>query len=379
MEQAKAIREVQERARKERAERRDQEERARAALEWERDREAREKRLEEEHRQRWANIVKAVKDCDQTTAMELLSELRKPKKLLRAPVERGGSTLLQMATVRFLDKVVDEILKLDKKNIAYANEEGQTALHSAAAVDSSGRILGMLIGSCEPKELSRRDLHGRTPLQVARLWALPEAAQALLASKPAQDQRLPVDDSSSNPSERPLEVTEVGIGHLAALAAVRQGRYQDALQLILETRWIFVNTKDENKRSLLHNAAAWGRPELCYALLDREDFDCAEDADKDEATALHIAAAGEQAECCRAIVLGGEGRFDAVNSLDLRRRTALHLAALRGSRECYEAILLHPDCDTYLSDWYGKTAQEYALERGIDVELPPTATNDIDL
>mmetsp|Transcript_110198 Transcript_110198/g.355373 ORF Transcript_110198/g.355373 Transcript_110198/m.355373 type:complete len:114 (+) Transcript_110198:769-1110(+) len=61
-----------------------------------------------------------------------------------------------------------------------------------------------------------------------------------------------------------------------------------------------------------------------------------------------------------------------------RRRTALHLAALRGNLECYEAILLHPDCHSGLPDYDGKTAPEYALERGIEADLPQTA-EDIDL
>mmetsp|Transcript_12615 Transcript_12615/g.19127 ORF Transcript_12615/g.19127 Transcript_12615/m.19127 type:complete len:166 (-) Transcript_12615:2-499(-) len=156
---------------------------------------------------------------------------------------------------------------------------------------------------------------------------------------------------------------------MAILEALKSRRFKDALALVKEMTWVFVNIKDERDWTMLHHAAALDRPEICRALMERPDFTEDAGVDKESATALHIAAAGEKAKCCKEIVTGGGSRFSGVNVLDQRRRTALHLAALRGSQECYDAICLHPDCHMGLPDLTGKTAPELAVERGVEVEL----------
>jgi len=381
MEHARAVRAVQERARKEREERRAKEALAEAALQWERDREARERREEEERLQAWAEAAKAVEDCSDDRAVQSLGAVRRAVELLPGPVGPGGATLLHRAVSRGLRGVIEAVLKLDASAVAHRDADGQTALHRAAAVDSSGALVALLAAHASAAELERRDGHGRTPLQLAREWALPEAAAAIVRAKAAA--AAPAEAAAEAKARRGARAAGgpkfPGVGHMAAHDAIRERRFEDALGLIRETTWVFVNVKDAGKRSLLHSAAAWGRADLCEALLEREDFDTAEDVDKDVATALHLAAAGEKADCCRAIVSAGGGRFAAVNALDLRRRTALHLAAMRGDEASYRAIEGHPDCDPCLPDFDGKTAPEYASERGIEVDLPRTATDAVDL
>jgi len=387
-EQSRAVRAMLARSKQEREERREREAIIEAQLAWERDREAREARELEQRQQTWAETVQLVADRDEDKALNKLREINKDiPALLASPVAPGGATLLHLAVSRALERIIEAILNLDATAVGHTDSDGQTVLHRAAAVDSSGELVAMLVERCRLADLERRDGHGRTPLEVAREWALPEAAQAFMDAREekaaeeaeaAAERARMAEEAARERAARKVKAKFPGVGHTAGFDAMREGRYDDALALVKEITWVFVNGKDEGQRTLLHLAAARNRPEICEALMEREDFIAECDRDKEHATALHIAAAGEKAECCRAIATAGDHRFSVINAQDLRRRTALHLAALRGNLECYEAILLHPDCHSGLPDYDGKTAPEYALERGIEADLPQTA-EDIDL
>lgn len=388
-EHSRAIRAMQLRTKKEGEERRERQAIIDAQLAWERDREARTAREFEQRQCRWAELVQAVLDCDDELALNKFTELSKEVcSLLASPVALDGATLLHLSVSRALHGVIEAILEKCSEAVKYTDADGQTPLHRAAAVDSSGDLVRMLAEHIEFEDLERMDGHGRTPLEVARHWGLPEAAQALMEAKgekagavaeaTAERARKAEEAAARAREARTVKAKFPGVGHMAGIDAMREGRYEDAMALIAERTWVFTNVKDECQRTLLHYAAARGRADICEALLVREDFTVDAHIDKDEATALHVAAAGEKVDCCRAIVTVAECRFSGINVLDARRRTALHLAALRGNAECYEAILLHPVCHTGLPDFDGKTAAEYAVERGIDAELPEM-TADIDL
>merc|ERR1712187_668014 len=106
------------------------------------------------------------------------------------------------------------------------------------------------------------------------------------------------------------------------------------------------------------------------------DFETADAFDHHRTTALHLAAAHRHAECCYAIL--ASERFKAVNAGDMADRTALHLAALRADMECYETILAHEKCNSALPDCHGKSAPEYAFERGIDAQVPLAVAGEIE-
>merc|ERR1712129_58248 len=119
-------------------------------------------------------------------------------------------------------------------------------------------------------------------------------------------------------------------------------------------------------------AALGGHDELCSAILEREDFTTFDAVDRDRATALHLATGTRHVGCVLAII--SSVRFTAVNARDMNDRTPLHLAALRADPESYEAILCHPDCCADMPDGQGRSAAEYAAERGLDVGQPAAET-----
>merc|ERR1711907_333262 len=98
------------------------------------------------------------------------------------------------------------------------------------------------------------------------------------------------------------------------------------------------------------------------------DFRNTDHLDLDRATALHLAAANRHVECCIAIV--ASGKCLNVNLTDMRDRTALHLAAVRGDGECYNAIMSHEGIDLGVRDYRNKLAAEYAIARGLEVQMP---------
>jgi len=180
----------------------------------------------------------------------------------------------------------------------------------------------------------------------------------------------------SDEEEEDEEEHLADLGHEAGFHAVADGRFDDALRLARDGLWRFTNEKDSKGWTLLHHAAHLGLEEVVCAMLEREDFYGVDDGDlKALATPLHLAAASRRTSSCRAIV--ESGRCTKVNAGDFSGRTALHLAAIRSDLETFRAIVAHEDCDPTLPDRQGKSAADYARERGLDVNLPEAL--DIDL
>eukprot|EP00435_Cladocopium_sp_Y103_P045844 s2161_g13.t1 len=157
------------------------------------------------------------------------------------------------------------------------------------------------------------------------------------------------------------------MGYQAGFKAVEDDRLEDALALARSSLWPFTNEVNSRGWTLLHMAAFRGLEELCALMCQRKDFKGVDRPEKDFwATALHFAAGKRRPECCRAIV--ESGRCLEVNAKDNKGHTPLHLAALRGDKESYAAIAAHPDCNPLLPDNDGKSALEYAADRGLEVD-----------
>lgn len=157
------------------------------------------------------------------------------------------------------------------------------------------------------------------------------------------------------------------MGYQAGFKAVEDDRLEDALALARSSLWPFTNEVNSRGWTLLHLAAFRGFEELCALMCQRKDFKGVDRPEKDFwATALHFAAGKRRPECCRAIV--ESGRCLDVNAKDNKGHTPLHLAALRGDKESYAAIAAHPDCNPLLPDNDGKSALEYAADRGLEVD-----------
>ncbi|CAJ1383612.1 unnamed protein product [Effrenium voratum] len=168
------------------------------------------------------------------------------------------------------------------------------------------------------------------------------------------------------------------IGYQAGFQAVAENRVADAVALAMSPFWPFTNELTPHGWTLLHMAAHKGHEELCAAMCQRKDFLGVDLPDKEFcATALHIAAGKRRASCCSAIV--ESGRCKQVNSKDINGQTALHLAALRADRESYAAIAAHPDCNPLLPDKHGRSAVEYAADRGLEVDCQVPGHSEIEM
>jgi len=253
---------------------------------------------------------------------------------------------------------------VDLKAAASADRRGRTPLHRAAAADAgSAELCTALVDCCV---IGARDAEGRTALQVAQQWGLPEAAAVLLEASGTR--RVEVKAAAAAAAEAAAKAYRQDIGHTAGFSAIHDGRLEDLAALLDNMDWRFVNEKDSKDRTVFHYIALRGHAELCAKLLERPDFQGCDLADKERSTALHLAAGNRHAGCVRAII--DSGRLTSINARDLNNRTALHLAALRADKECYEAIAAHEDCSPEIPDRSGRSAAEYAAERGMAVELP---------
>lgn len=375
---------------------------AAAAAEKEARRELDAEEREQARRARRATLQLAMEAGDDELAT---SRVREVDPDLLAEPDAEGATALHTAAGHGLLDCVCAILQacegVDLRRALAADRRGRTPLHRAAAIDSRGDICQELL-ACDCCDLRARDCDGWTALDVARFWGLPAAAGLILQATTAafgeaprvpfatwRPKDLPPGAAADVPKEKELAPEPVAAAadldpldlpwdHEACLEMVAEGRFNEAMALMGERRWGFTNEKHpKTGRTILHLAAEAGEAELCAAILARDDFEEADAWDNARATALHVAAARRHAECCRVIV--DSGRFTAVNAGDLMERTALHLAAFRTDSESYDAIARHPDCDPTQPDKRGRSAVEYAAERGMAVELPAHLCSEVEL
>lgn len=254
------------------------------------------------------------------------------------------------------------------------DNRGWTPLHLAVASADHGAEVCALIARHDKCHVGARDNEGRTAVALAQEWGFGGVKKAILEAiaeryAKVQAREVEIIEMEARKASK-IGGTDGRFGPTDGLMLLKSGRIQECIALI-KTVWPFINQLDDDKnrsRTLLHWAAREGEPDVCEAVLDREDWKRTDQMDLDRATALHLAAANRHVECCIAIV--ASGRCQAVNQTDMRDQTALHLAAVRGDVECYNAILAHEGIDLSVRDFRDKLAAEYAIERGMDVEMP---------
>lgn len=290
-----------------------------------------------------------------------------PTRLL-SEVDDEGMTPLHRAGAAGLVSVVEGILRrkdLDRKKATGGDLQGRTPLHHA--VLCNGREVKAVQAMLKHCSLEAKDCDGLTPLQTAQKWGLSEAAKVLHQAEDSKRKEL--EAKKIKPVEVVVEVkcNPKDISFMAGINAITEGRIEDARAITANMDWRFVNQVDSQGNTVLHLASLGGHDDLCRKLLAREDFKSFDAKNKEHATALHLAAGNKHIDCVRAII--ESGRFAAVNARDMLDRTALHLAALRSDALAYEVISSHKECRPGIPDRYGKSASEYAVERGLDVEL----------
>jgi len=292
-----------------------------------------------------------------------------PSKLF-VEVNEDGLTAVHVAAATCCAACIEIMLRrrdLDLKLALAGDSKGRTPLHHAVLND--GQEAKAVKALLKHSKLEARDCDGLTARQTAQKWGFTEAAAALHVAEESRRREL----EAKRKKEEVVEEVEVkcnpqDITFMAGINAINEGRFDDARAITANMDWRFVNQVDTSSNTVLHLAALKGLDDVCRNLLGREDFLSCDSKNKNHATALHLAAGNKHVGCVRAIVEGG--RFTAVNARDMLDRTALHLAALRSDAESYEAIASHKECRPGIPDRYGKSAAEYALERGLNVELP---------
>lgn len=289
-----------------------------------------------------------------------------PSKLF-VETDDEGMTALHHAAANGLASCCEAILRrrdYDQNKVLAGDVRGRTPLHHAVLTDS--KELKACRALVKQSNLEARDNEGRTPLQTAQHWGLAETAAFLHTAEATRRKELAAKIKVKDTFPMGMKGNSKDVGYMAGIAAITEGRIDDA-RALMDTM-PFVNQVDSAGNTVLHLAALHGHEDLCEAILRRPDFTDYDVLNKEHATALHLAVGNRQTVCVRAII--ESGRFSAVNERDLLDRTALHLAALRSDAEAYEAIVAHPECRPGIPDRYGKSAAEYAAERGMDVELP---------
>mmetsp|Transcript_48582 Transcript_48582/g.77314 ORF Transcript_48582/g.77314 Transcript_48582/m.77314 type:complete len:549 (+) Transcript_48582:53-1699(+) len=221
------------------------------------------------------------------------------------------------------------------------------------------------IENCETRSDAGSDTEGRTGEPTS-----PDAQEASAPDSPENpevEEGGLTDEEAGEEGPPPPPPLPEDMGYRAGFKAVEDDRLEDALALARSSLWPFTNEVNARGWTLLHLAAFRGFEELCALMCQRKDFKGIDQPEKDFwATALHFAAGKRRPECCRAIV--ESGRCLDVNAKDNKGHTPLHLAALRGDKESYAAIAAHPECNPLLPDNDGKSALEYAADRGLEVD-----------
>lgn len=336
-------------------------------------------KVAQEKRERaWLELQQAFASGDDSIAA---GNAGKVNMELLAQVRHDGYNAMHCAAAQGLVECCKVILKrrdFQASMLVAQDKRGWTPLHCAVtSADNGAEICALLAihGACR---VGIKDHEGRSAVDLAQEWGLAAAKTAILDAiaeryaKVQEKQHMQEAQAAevAQMEQEMLENRPEEMGATAGFRLIKQGRIQDTISLI-RSAWPFINQIDDDQsrcRSLLHHAAHRGEPDVCEAILDRQDWRQTDHMDLDRATALHVAAATRQIECCIAIV--SSGRCKQVNSTDMRDQTALHLAALRGDGECYNAILAHEDIDLSVRDYKNKLAAEYAIERGLEVDMP---------
>lgn len=340
--------------------------------------------------QAWTELQQALRSGDDKVAAKSAKTV---KSELFSIATEDGTTPLHAAAASGLLECCETMLKrkdFPLEVLIARDRRGWTPLHCAAASVGNGCEVCTLIASQEACQVDLCDHEGRTAIQVAVEWGLAEGKVAItnaLSAKLAKARSKAKAKKAANGkggADSQLDGLEepqaLDVGPAVCFSLCREGRFEECRQIVTSV-WPFINQIDHDRhRNLLHYAAAKGQAVLCESILARGDFQGTDQMDLDRATALHLAAAGRHVECCIAIV--ASSRCFGVNLQDMRDQSPLHLAALRGDAECYNAILAHEDVDLTLKDFRGRTAPDYAIERGLDVEIPrcePTADSESDM
>ena len=256
-----------------------------------------------------------------------------PSKIINARDEAGNTWLHHASCLGSVD-VVNLLLANDEFSpVCMQNDIGRTALHCAAAYGRE-EVAKMLLSShrfsddavnaiaeedmlypAQKKQFGKED--GLTALHLAAKFGHVAVAEILLETPRF---------------ERSVNTSTFVIEHSALHTASQYGHRDVAEALLLSRAFKAVNALDFTGGSALHIAAEFGKSAVVELLLGHSRFQIASLKNRrDEATAIHSAANGGNAEVARAL-LAAQGRFSrsAVNAVEKRGNTALHTAALGG-------------------------------------------------
>jgi len=337
--------------------------------------------VEEAKKQReaWLKLKKAFTDGNDNIAAKN-AEFVNIEQL--AAVWEDGYTALHSAAAQGLTKCCQTLLSREDflpSMLHQRDPRGFTPLHCAVvSVDNSAEICELLAGH-EYCNLKLTDNEGRTPKDLAQEWAMPEAKTAIMeatARRYANSSAVLEARKEHDIEEKVRAPSKINMNDKAVFnpeagfKLFKKGRYADVVWIV-KSPWPFINQLDDEDnryRTLLHHAAHRGEPAVCEAILDREDFASCDKFDMDRTTALHLATANRHVECVIAII--ASGRCEGVNLQDMRDQTPLHLAAIRCDGECYNAIMAHDEIDLGIRDYQNKLAAEYAIDRGLECDMP---------
>lgn len=288
--------------------------------------------------------------------------------------DNKGWTPLYVAVI-YDKKEVFDLLPKDKALVNKADKEGITPLHRAVW-NGNKEMAGALLGA--GAEVDVIDNQGMTPLHRAVWNGNKEMTEVLLGAGAEvdvtdnqgmsallwavyADQVELIDllcsnkadvEKTSTDGESPLGMA-IRLGHLASVKAlIKQGAkvhipffqaaimgdYVEILSLLIEHSGADLNILSNNGWSLLHTAAAFGKKEICFLLLQkgaRVDIET-----KDGITPLTFAI------CCRHMSLvdlfiahGARLNHVDLNAVDQEGLSALHWAAAEGKKDIFLKLM----------------------------------------